>query len=102
MADLLKEVEKGVLAFVLVEAEANRPAIIAWIGSGESRVNAALKDLIAHIPAVRGLLGSVANPLLAAVEAGIEGYVAQLLAKESPEVVYGYLVSLLTRLQAEV
>jgi hypothetical protein len=99
MADVLTQVEKGVLTFVVAELKANEATVEAWIAAREAQVIPALSSLIKSIPAVRGIYGTLANPLLSAVEAGVEAYVADLLSKESPQVVFGYLVSVLEQLE---
>jgi hypothetical protein len=89
----LQEVEVAVLTAALAGVTAAQPTITAWIAGGEAEVVPTLTALFKEIPSVKGLLGAVAGPILTAVESGIEAYVAQLVAKETPAVLYGYVVA---------
>jgi hypothetical protein len=100
--DTLTQVEKGVLGFIIAESQQNKDTIEKWIASGEAQVGTVLAQLIKQIPSVKGFAGAVANPILSAVEAGIQNYVAQLLAKETPEALFNYYIALMTKLQADL
>ena len=98
MADLLGEVERGALSFIATELEAEASAVGAWIASGEAEVVPTLVAIFARIPAIGGIAGSVGNPVVHALEAGIEKYVADLLAKQTPAAIVALVVALLRRL----
>lgn len=102
MASIAQTIESDVLAAVVVASNADQAQIEAFFASGEAAAQNALAGLLKKIPTVRGLAGIAVGPLETALESGIDAYVAQLVAKETPATLFGLWIALLERLQADV
>ncbi len=99
---LAESIESDVLAAVITASNANQATIQTWFGSGEAAVQTSVVALVKKLPTVGGLAGIALGPLETAVESGVEAYVAGLISKESPSVLFGLWIALLQRLQADV
>lgn len=99
---ILQEIEAGALQAIAAAVSANAPTVEAWLATGEADVEAGLANLIKNIPSVKGALGLVVGPIEAAVEAGINAYVASLVAKYTPAQLVQLFVAFLTALAAKV
>jgi hypothetical protein len=101
MAITIGTLAPEVIGVIINALKANQATVESWIGSGETLVSTELTALIKDIPSVKGALAFVVGPVEAAVEAGIESYVADLIAKETPATIFELLIALLTEIQAK-
>jgi len=99
---VLQEVEAGALNAIAAAITANPGVLEGIIASGESDVTAGLANLIKNIPSVKGALALIVGPLEAAVETGIEAYVASVVAKYPPAALEALIVAYIQGLAAKV
>ena len=102
MATTIQEIEAGVLAAIIAESQSQEATIETFIGSGEANVQTILVNLIKQIPSVKGVAAIVVGPIETALEAGIETYVAGLIAKETPATIFALYIALLQHLASLV
>ena len=98
---VLETVESELLTAIAQAIGANATFIESQITSGEADIQAALVNLFKNIPIVKGIAGIFEGPVLAAIEAAIEGYAASLVAKYTPaqlvQMIQAYLLQLAAR-----
>ena len=93
-----QQVEKVLIDFVKTAYEADKPAVLAAITAAEGGAQGFLVNAIKDAPRPPGLLGM----LFGTLEPWLEDYVAGLLEKAGPAIVYAFIDSELARLDAAV